>query len=273
MKRILIPTDFSPCAKNALRVGAEVARSTGSEILLLHVLYSPLLEKLPAHIAEYPEIKKAVTSIETSLNKELKSPALKGITVNTKIEIGTPAPLILSIARSWKPDMIIIGSHGQEESTHPFVGSNAQKVLRGADCPVLSVKPDQSLRDSRKLIFASNFEEGTTRSFNKILEIAKALGASIQLLHINTLISFKNTATINAQIDSFEKNYPDEKFSRTLYTDYDVHSGIANYLNDHSKGIVALVTRTKSKQPSYTLGVAESVAYHSPVPVLSVISK
>lgn len=273
MKRILIPTDFSPCAKNALQVGAEIARSTGAEILLLHVLYSPLLEKLPARIAEYPEIKKEVNSIEVALSKELKSPALTGLSVETKIEIGTPSPLVLASAKSWKADLIVIGSHGQEESTHPFVGSNAQKILRGAECPVLSVKTNHSIKDLKNFIFASNFEEGTTKAFSKILEIAKALRGSIQLLHINTIITFKNTGMINAQIDSFEKNYPNEKFSRTLYTDFDVHSGIANYLKDNSRGIVSLVTRAKSKQPSYTLGVAESVAYHSPVPVLSVNSK
>jgi nucleotide-binding universal stress UspA family protein len=272
MKRILIPADFSPCARNALQIGALIAGTTGAKILLLHILYSPLgLEKLPTKTAEYPEIKEAMSSARKLLKKEEDLALLKDIKVETKIEIGTPAQNILSTAKSWKADMIIIGSHGLEESEHLFVGSNAQKVLHGAECPVLSVQKNHKIKDIRKLIFASrNFDCNSTKPFEKILNLAKAFRATVELLHVNTPIEFKNTRTIHAQMDAFEKQFPTTKFTRTLYTDFDVHTGVVNYLKKKNNGIVALCTRTRFKIPSYTLGVNESVAYHSPVPMLSV---
>lgn len=271
MKRILIPTDFSSCAKNALKIGATMASTTGSEILLVHILYSPLgLEKLSPRVARYPEVTEALADAKEALKKEMKNPALKGIKVESMIEIGAPAPLILAKAKSWKADLLVIGLHGMEESTHPFVGSNAQKILRGAECPVLSVKADHSMKELRNIIFASNFEEMNPKAFEKVLGIAKALDAKIKLLHVNTVMNFKNTNLIHSQIDSFEKTFPDVAFSRTLYSDNDIHSGISNYLKQNSQGIVALITRARNKQPSYTLGVTEGVAFHSSVPVLSV---
>ncbi|MCU0397811.1 MAG: universal stress protein [Cyclobacteriaceae bacterium] len=274
MKRILIPTDFSPCAKNAVQIGATVAKATGAEILLLHILYSPLgLEKLPPKMAEYPEIQEAITKAKKSLEKEVNSKALEGVEVETQIDIGTPAQNILATAKSWKADLIIIGTHGMQESDHPFVGSNAQKVIRGADCPVLSVQKDHKIKSLDKFIFASTFDERSVKPFEKILDLAKSLDASVELLHISTPINFKSTRTINSTIDSFTKNFPKSKLSRALYTDFEVHTGIANYLEDNPEGIVALATRTREHQPSYTLGVTESVAYHSPVPVLSLVLK
>lgn len=224
-------------------------------------------------MAEYPEIKKAVSNARKLLKKEEGLATLKDIKVETKIDIGTPAQNILLTAKSWKADMIIIGSHGLEESQHPFVGSNAQKVLRGAECPVLSVQKNHKIKDIGKVIFASNFDDNSVKPFEKILDLAKAFQATIELLHVNTPIEFKNTRTIHAQMDAFEKQFPKSKFTRTLYTDFDVHTGVANYLEDNSNGIVALCTRTRFKKPSYTLGITESVAYHSPVPVLSVNMK
>jgi nucleotide-binding universal stress UspA family protein len=271
MKRILIPTDFSPCAKNALQIGAAVARATGAEVLLLHILYSPLgLEKMPAKMAEYPEVKAAVTKIKSSLKKETETPALKGIKVDTRIDIGTPAPSILLAARKWNAELIVIGSHGVSESDHPFVGSNAQKVLRGAECPVLSVQKDHTIKNPKQLTFASSFDNVNIKAFEKILVLAKALKAGVHLLHVNTPVEFNSTRTINSKIDAFEKNFPRQKFTRALYSDSDVHTGVAGYLSEHPTGMVALMTKTRHRKPSYTLGVTESVAYHSPVPVLSV---
>jgi nucleotide-binding universal stress UspA family protein len=270
MKRILIPTDFSACAKNALQFGAAIAAVTGAEILLLHVIYTTTgLENIPEKLDDYPEVNAAVTNAKTSFKRENDNPALKNIKVTTQLDVGTPFQVILLTAKRWKPDLIIMGSHGAEEVNHPFVGSNAQKVLRGAECPVLSVQKSHSVKNLKKLTYASNFEPGSEKASTKILGIAEALGAKVNLLFVNTPLNFRDTKYINERLDWFEKTAENVKFTRAIYCDYDVNRGVANYLSDKKDGIAALVTRTRQGLPSYTLGIAESVAYLSPVPVLS----
>jgi len=270
MKRILIPTDFSACAKNALQFGAAIASATGAEIQLLHVIYTTTgLEKIPEKLDAYPEVKAAIGKAKTAFKREIDNPLLKNVKVTTQLDIGTPFQVILLSARRWKPDLIIVGSHGAEEFNHPFVGSNAQKVMRGAECPVLSVQKSHSIKNLKKLTYASNFEPGSEKASARILEIAHDLSAKVQLLYVNTPINFKDTKYINERLDWFEKTANKVKFTRAIHCDYDVNRGIANYLNDKKDGIAALVTRTRQGLPSYTLGIAESVAYLSPVPVLS----
>lgn len=269
MKRILIPTDFSPCAKNALTVGVELAAALKAEVLLLHVIYSPSgLEKFPEKISDYPELKNMVTRSRQHLKRD--QDAFKHVPIETQLDIGTPFQVILSTAKKWKADLIILGSHGTAEKNHPFVGSNAQKVLRGADCPVLSVQKDHTLKNLKKITFASNFEEGCDKAAIKIMELARLLKAQVELLYINTPLNFKDTPYICERLKWFEKKNPTLKFTQAVHCDYDVHRGIANFLREEKQGMAGIVTRTRRGLPSYTLGVAKSVAYHSPVPVLSI---
>lgn len=269
MKRILIPTDFSACAKNALKVGSELAAELKAEIVLLHVIYtSNGLERLPENLAKYPELKNAVAKTKQHLKRDQEH--YEKLTITTQLEIGTPFQVILATAKKWKADLIIMGSHGTAEKDHPFVGSNAQKVLRGADCPVLSVQKNHTLKNIKKLTFASNFEDGCEKAAAGIMDFAQTVKAQVQLLYVNTPLNFKDTHYIQERFQWFEKKNSKLKFSYAIHCDYDVHRGIAHFLEGEKKGIAGIVTRTRKGLPSYTLGVAESVAYHSPVPVLSI---
>lgn len=269
MKRILIPTDFSACAKNALKVGFELATELKAEILLLHVIYTTNgLEKFPEELTNFPELKRAVTKAKQHLKQDEEQ--YKKIAITTQVEIGTPFQVILATAKKWKPDLIIMGSHGTAEKNHPFVGSNAQKVLRGADCPVLSVQKNHTLKNLKRLTFASNFEDGCEKAAAGIMEFAQTVKAQVELLYVNTPINFKDTHYIQERFKWFEKKNNKLKFTQAIHCDYDVHRGIAHFLADEKQGIAGIVTRTRKGLPTYTLGIAESVTYHSPVPVLSV---
>ncbi len=271
MKRILIPTDFSPCAKNAIKVGVQLAAETGAEILLLHVIYTTLgLEEIPSRLADYPEVKSAVAKGKNALQREVDSALLKNIKVTSTIDVGTPSQIILWTGRKWKSDLIIMGSHGTEELNSPFVGSTAQKVLRGADSPVLCVQTNHTLKNLKQVTFASNFEQGSEKAALTLLAFAKTMNATVELLYVNTPLNFKDSKYIQERFDWFVKNSIKLRYSRAIHCDYDVQKGIANYLANAKDGIVSLVTRTRQGLPSYTLGIAESVAYVSPVPVLSV---
>lgn len=268
MKRILIPTDFSACAKNALKIGTELAAELKAEIVLLHVVYAfNGMEKIPENLSGYPELKRAVNRATQQLKREQER--YKKVAITTQLEIGTPFQAVLTTAKKWKADLIIMGSYGTREK-NIFIGSNAQKVLRGAECPVLSVHKNHTLKNLRKLTFASNFEDGCDRAVAGIMNFAQTVKAQVQLLYVNTPLNFKDTFYIHERFKWFEKKNKKLKFTQAIHCDYDVHSGIANFLKSEKQGIAGIATRTRKGLPSYTLGNTESVIYNSPVPVLSV---
>jgi universal stress protein A len=140
LKRILVPTDFSDCAKKALRYAIPLAKEHGAAITLLYVV--------PANhaLGEYGGIDYASleTEMRASGDKQLAQLAVdevRGeIATDTIIRTGSPAFEIIDLAKSLCADLIVISTHGHTGLKHVVLGSVAEHVVRRAPCPVLVVR-------------------------------------------------------------------------------------------------------------------------------------
>jgi nucleotide-binding universal stress UspA family protein len=138
LKRILVPSDFSECAAVAIKYGRELAYHFGAELHLLHVVqdtyrYAWDLESVP--VSGYGWIRTQRDGAE----QELK--CLRSDAPHTTIAcaIGGPVDEILRYACEHEIGLIVIGTHGRGGVAHAFLGSVAERVVRKAPCPVLTV--------------------------------------------------------------------------------------------------------------------------------------
>ena len=145
-KRILCPIDFSDASRAALQVAAELARRFGAKVALFHAYPVPgytfpdgsfvastkMLEELADQARRHLEEWKAIA---TGL----------GITsVETATAVGEPAYEIVAYAKDKAVDLVVVGTHGRTGLTHALMGSVAERVVRKAPCPVLSVRPPKA---------------------------------------------------------------------------------------------------------------------------------
>jgi nucleotide-binding universal stress UspA family protein len=141
--QILVPFDFSPTAREALAPAADLARRYGAALVLLHV-YEPPLYPVPPDAMRLPspEVMAAeVTALETDLEgvqRQLQSEGVGNVTVN--IAQGDPVKEILREIKDVGIDLVVIGTHGRTGLKHLLLGSVAEKVVRSAPCPVLTVR-------------------------------------------------------------------------------------------------------------------------------------
>jgi len=154
VRSILLPTDFSDCARHAVPVAAELARLLGARVVCLHVVeavvqpvgWTPLAEPLPA--AELGE------QLGASAARELpafsQSGEFEGLEVEDLIARGEPAAEIVRVAEERGAGMIVISSHGRTGLGRIIFGSTAESVVRHARCPVLVVKPPRGSDESRR---------------------------------------------------------------------------------------------------------------------------
>ncbi len=145
IRSILLPTDFSECARKAVPYAADLARLTGARVVCLHVIepvvpavgWTPLAEPLP--VGDISE------QLEDSAAKELPRFAgceeFEGLEVEDSIVRGDAAAEIVRAARERGSDLIVISSHGRTGLGRILFGSTAESVVRHAPCPVLVVKP------------------------------------------------------------------------------------------------------------------------------------
>jgi nucleotide-binding universal stress UspA family protein len=138
IKTVLHPTDFSPSAKEALRIACSLAREHGAKLILLHVAQRPI-----SNVAGMPVPPPPPPTIDWSgLKAELDTIAagIKDVAVGTRLVEGEPAGGIIDLAREVSADLIVIGSHGRTGLSRLLMGSIAEHVVRKAACPVLTVK-------------------------------------------------------------------------------------------------------------------------------------
>ena len=144
--KILVPVDFSPCSEEAFRVALSLARVFHSEVLLLHVVDTKSLETLNslglARLSEEAGQKKRLRH-QARLNARhlLQLEEAKGLEIRRLLAEGTPFVEIARTARTEKVGLVVIGSYGGQTGRVEkiFFGSTAEKVVRTAGCPVLTV--------------------------------------------------------------------------------------------------------------------------------------
>ncbi|MFL5701952.1 MAG: universal stress protein [Ktedonobacteraceae bacterium] len=148
LKRILVPLDGSPRAERAIPVAARVAQASGGSIILVRVVTtsvefwpSPVPQPALAQVAIDADIASAVEYLEAIT----QSTSLANIQTETVVLFGPTAPTILTVARSYHADIIILCSHGYTGMKRWVMGSVAQKVAQYASLPVMVLRERGSI--------------------------------------------------------------------------------------------------------------------------------
>lgn len=140
LKKILVPTDFSQHSETALRYGCEFALKFNAELHLFYVIEDLVSEYqgLPSFPGNYlTEIR---TDAERRIATFLSPDWNNGKGVVRKTHAGTPFLEILRYAQDNSIDLLVMGTHGRTALSHVLMGSVAEKVVRHARCPVLTVR-------------------------------------------------------------------------------------------------------------------------------------
>jgi nucleotide-binding universal stress UspA family protein len=141
IKRIMLATDFSPQARHALDVAAELSARLQVPLLVVSAFQIPMYP-LPegAFVAGGPAIAEIVDRVSRDLAAEKKLAVERGAhEVDTLVVEGPPAIEIVRLAKERAIDLIVLGSHGRGGITRALLGSVADRVVRTAPCPVTVV--------------------------------------------------------------------------------------------------------------------------------------
>jgi nucleotide-binding universal stress UspA family protein len=140
LKKILVPIDFSDCAKKALRYAIPLAKQHEAALTLLYVVPTNYA------VGEYGGIDYATLEVEMRASGEKEFSTLLGdevrgeVPATTLLRTGSPAIEIIEAAKSLPADLIVISTHGRTGLKHVMLGSIAEAVVRRAPCPVLVVR-------------------------------------------------------------------------------------------------------------------------------------
>jgi nucleotide-binding universal stress UspA family protein len=271
MKTIIVPIDFSEQSENALKVAASLSKKHGSEIIALH-----MLELNEAMISSsegfHPEqtvflIKMA----EKRINEFLDKPYLEGVKkVTPIIKHFKVFSEVNDIAEKHGADMIIMGSHGSDGLKEIFVGSNAEKVVRNSEIPVLVIKDEMKDFKAENFVFACAFKDESLVAFKKAKEFADKLSAKLHLVYINTPgDNFLSTQDAYEKVNKYLQKAGAGK-EVTVYNDYSVEKGVLNFSESIHADVIGIPTHGRKGLSHFFMGsIGEDITNHSKIPVIT----
>jgi len=145
---ILCPIDFSESSYQALETAEELAVHFNAKLTVLHVVQDiPVLPALPTNpsidVPEYQE--KLEEAGRIALDMTIQEKVSSVVQAESMIKSGRPADVIIDAADELKPDFLVISTHGESGVAHLMFGLVAEKVIRHASCPVLTVQADDTV--------------------------------------------------------------------------------------------------------------------------------
>ncbi len=256
MKHILVPTDFSPSARNAFRYALYIANEYGARISTVHISdplaplksYLPegLLEKLNSEVAlEFQQYKQEAAILRQSSEHE----QLTAIQVDHILREGDFVPEITKVIEDEKIDFIVMGTQGANNLTDVFWGSNTTKLINNATCPLLVVPEDSKYKGLKQICYATGIDWFEDPSIGKALDFAKYFNSYIHCFNVQKSGNAKYEQALK-RMEDYRYEFRDEiniKFE--VVNSRDPLIAINNYIAEknadmlcmlyHKKGIIA----------------------------------
>ena len=292
--RVLFATDFSHCAEQALNHALAIASSWKAELHILHVL-----EFLPEMNPDYPvnhmyleqlrhEAARDMAAIEQRVTRS-------GLPARATIDVGVPSQRIEALAAQTGASLIVMGTHGRTGLEHVLVGSAAERVVRTASCPVLTVKargvapsqatvPANGLRFQRLLI-PVDFSASSLEALEYGVQFAKHVGAAVTILHTLEPVAYGLDFTLGSSLEwRTQKAYVEGRLEilRALCTSNGIKAeqvlkagtpadSIRDYAERQQPDLVIMGTHGRRGISRMLSGsVAETMLRMAPCPVLTV---
>jgi nucleotide-binding universal stress UspA family protein len=216
IKRLLLATDFSDCARRAEEYASALAASWRVQLTVMTVVeFQPGLDREYAVNQVYLSDRMYHATSELAAFKDTLH--RRGIQAATRVGTGLPSEEVIAAAQAEDADLIIVGTRGKSGLAHVLLGSTAERVIRMAPCPVLAV-PMPNAHDQmgqgitlERMLVPTDFSECSLEAVHYARVVAGQAKASIELLHIVEPACYGIDFTIETSDEREQKRMAAEK--------------------------------------------------------------
>ncbi len=272
MKTILVPTDFSKNAINALYYAIAIAKRENAKIILLHAFHvTYMAPEIPVEFLD-----KEIALAQQKANKLMNELFVKLEAEHLKSELivkqDNAEELILEVAEKRNPDFIVMGTKGASGIKEAIMGSITASVIERARCPVIAVPENSALSPIKHITYATDYLISDIDALKKLVKIAELFKADITLLHIAD-----KHFTYETEDDYMNKfkgkvigKIRYEKIVFKIIYGQDLLDGLENYVKKESPDLLAMSTHYRSIYDKlFGTSFTKKMAYHTNVPLLA----
>ena len=281
MKKILVPTDFSKPSIIAAEVAVDIAKKDGAEVIFLNVVeeategsFNVGGEVSKGSMEDRLFTFKMIEKAKKQLQKLVSDPAYSAVAVNGELRVGNPFHGMRTIIVEQKVDLVVMGTSGRTKLEEMLIGSNTERIIRYAKCPVLTVHKKPASSDFKNIVYATSMSPGE-EVFSRIVKRAQTLyDGTLHLVRINTPADFQKDHVVREYMEKFAKKLQLKKYTINIYNDFSTEDGIIRFADQVDADMIAMATHGRTGFAHVLTGsIAEEVAGHSIRPVLTFVVK
>ena len=269
MMKIFVPTDFSPLSSAACDLAVQLARLGKWEVIFHHAFSSTIdWVSITQEVAEgLPPVKGDVSHARARLQAlEEKYP---DVVVRTQLSNYETVDELMEAAKEEGVDWIVAGTRGRQDLSNQIMGSDTQRMLRLASCPVITIREPVAF-PWRNLLLVTDLNENIGSAVEQLLVLRELMQAQVHLGYVNSPVEFRSTEEAESRMQELCGRFPDTDFRLHIYDHIRIDIGIRKLAERTGADAVGLVTHNHSAWfRLFSQSLTETIALDSPVPVIS----
>jgi nucleotide-binding universal stress UspA family protein len=272
MRKILVPVDFSPSSISAWKTAIFLAKVQQAELRVLHVcapsFWEPYMPLLLETALKEKRMEKADFAFSAWLKKWIPS---EEVSWTRSLLHGDVDEHILSEAKSWGADLIIMGSGKELDVKSKLLGTTVSTVLKKTqqERELLVIPEGKELRAIRQIVFAMTMEQERIEAIESVLIFAKTHGAFLECVHFNEEHEAKKNSRVGLLKRAYRQELSEGLINFEVIHNRDFEKGLMEYLLNHKINLLVLFAEEKNPFPDLfsPISHAEEVLNHIKIPI------
>lgn len=280
MKTIILPTDFSPVATNAMNYAVDMAIELNASLLLFHVYQVPVSynnntdEVAPLPVIDISELEKINNERLASLKEELEHITSGKIKIVTQVKMGVLVNELEALCESVEPFAVVMGNKGAGLIERLLVGSSALSTIKHLNWPVLIVPPGATFKGLKKIGYACDFKKLSDTVPVEVLKgWSQTFGAELEVLNVG--YNKDSSGNKNKEQEDILRLILGELNPKFFFINSpDVEKGIHEFAESNNIDLLIVVPKKHNLLESFfQKSHSKDLVFHSRIPILSVHKK
>lgn len=271
MKTILVPTDFSDGAQNALDYAIEMVKHTKAKLILFHAYHIPAIPSDAPFVMPVGDMEKDALKALNKIKKNIQIKNENKFKIECATKLGFAIDEINGFIEEKKIDLVIMGVHGAGYLSEKLIGSITTTLIRKAKCPVLAIHEKVKFKNIKKIVLACDYEKINDKSiFNALKQIIKLFKSHLYILNVTPeLESITPTRKIMSGT-LLNESFKDIAHSFKFTENDDIVEGINDFVLKNNIDMIVMIPRKHSLiETIFQERNTKRMAFHTHIPILA----
>lgn len=275
MKNILLPTDFSQNAENAIEYALFFAEKTNANIKIFHSykIDIPITDDVTTNQLRLWEEEEETEAVEKmhEVVKRLKEKTNTDPAISYEARRGNLPDHIQEKIAENNLDLLIMGTKGSGNIRNRFFGSNSADALKIASIPVLLIPEKAKFHNLKHIVYATEYQYADVQAIQNLIELGIKFDATITILHISKVKDQAEQELYQTRYKRMIEKYFDyDKLNYKVFKSSDISGSLSKFVKDQQGHLLSMSTKNRNVwQRLFDKSMTENMAYQTEVPLLA----